>query len=238
MSERYERTSFFSDFSFFLLLLGYGGPDCSYRLCPKGVDPFLSHDALPVIRLLTSVYSIYHAPTYVAVINDFSFSFQPNTWTTAQCKTAFESLRNFGTVNCTKTILSNFETEFLITITSFPTLNYETNYLENNGDPSSLSFDCYDITTDVTLDVNRCQMTAVSSTGTYPSKLLTLVRSLLYSLFFFILSKVIHFVQIVEYVIFHLVYVYVFVVLQDQIVIILLILLFLFLLFFRMMCCY
>jgi hypothetical protein len=152
-------------------------------LCPKGVDPFLSHDALPVIRLLTSVYSIYHAPTYVAVVNDFSFSFQPNTWTAAQCKTAFESLRNFGTVNCTKTILSNFETEFLITITSFPTLNYETNYLENNGDPSSLSFDCYDITTDVTLDVNRCQMTAVSSTGTYPSKLLTFLCSLSFFVF-------------------------------------------------------
>jgi hypothetical protein len=76
--------------------------------------------------------------------NGESFLFETGAtrFTAAQCKTAFQALRNVAEVDCTITASTDFLVTYQIVFKSFPVLPYENNIFSHDGNPALASFSC------------------------------------------------------------------------------------------------
>lgn len=122
--------------------IGYSGPDCSYRLCPKGDDPFTPSNARRGIQLTTYITENYYDDYFRFTFMDNSFLFQPYHWTSESCQAALDSLPNFGLTNCTVIRVNEEVNNIYIYFLSWPVLPYENNIFTHNGNPSLQSFGC------------------------------------------------------------------------------------------------
>lgn len=122
---------------------GFGGPDCSLRLCPKGDDPLTPHTGYFTISVIS------FAPKGTTGLFRFAFNGQtllfPAGWTAAACSAAVSNLRTVGTAICTQSsVPSNDGTTYtyLIAFHSFPVLPFENNLFTNDGTPDLSAFAC------------------------------------------------------------------------------------------------
>ena len=141
------------------------------KLCPKGDDPLTLHDGYRTIIITTSSY------TATTLAGSFRFEFNGegfyipaygNSWSSALCKAAFESLPNIKTVSCTQgALLSGGATTYTVRFVAFPTIPYQNNIYFDSGSPSLSQFTC--TSSSVTSSGGgTCTITDATSDATYP----------------------------------------------------------------------
>eukprot|EP00605_Chrysophyceae_sp_TOSAG23-4_P002355 GSChrysophyteH1.ASY1.ANO1.2603.1 assembled CDS len=117
--------------------IGFTGPHCELRMCPKGDDPLtLMSDYYQLkIKLMAwdgtlggNVHLLFNGETLI-------FPAKHQDWTLAQCKESFESLPNIAEVRCSRgNALDEYGSiEHTISIHRFPMYPHENNIYSNDG---------------------------------------------------------------------------------------------------------
>jgi hypothetical protein len=125
--------------------MGYTGPGCEMKMCPKGDDPLTTFTDYRTISITTSASTGTLYGSFKFTFNTESFSFPANAddWSAADCETSFASLRNVNTVRCTKgSANSNGGATYIVQFVAFSVLPYENNIYYHGGNPSLDSFSC------------------------------------------------------------------------------------------------
>ena len=117
--------------------MGYTGPSCNMKMCPKGDDPLTPFTDYYSIKLEIRadsgtlggyVHFVFNGETLV-------FGAHADTFTLKACKTLFETLPNIGEVRCTRTDDTDAQGGSATTIHfhGFPVYPHENSLYTNNG---------------------------------------------------------------------------------------------------------
>lgn len=116
---------------------------------------------------------------FVFQFNGESFRFAPGAtaFTAADCKTAFEGLRNIDSVACTTSAVTDFTVTYTIQLLKFPVIPYETNIFTNDGNPPLSAFSCSveQVNKLRTNDALFCTVGEKDTDKTYPGTFLFIV---------------------------------------------------------------
>jgi hypothetical protein len=125
---------------------GFTGPDCSYRICPKGDDPMTTPQNYRQIILTTGATSGFLTGfwKFGFLGETIRISANASNYTAVQCDQDFESLPNVEEVTCTRTPQNNgnLGANYTITFKRFPVLPHENNIFSHSGNPALLDFSC------------------------------------------------------------------------------------------------
>ncbi|GMH52097.1 hypothetical protein TrRE_jg12444, partial [Triparma retinervis] len=126
--------------------IGFTGPDCSTRICPKGDDPMTSGQNYREITLETGA-------TSGLLGGYFKFNFQGETvrfsanssnWTSTQCDSDIESLPNVASVTCVRAAANpaRLSANYTIKFIAWPAIPHENNIYSHSGNPNLMDFSC------------------------------------------------------------------------------------------------
>ena len=124
---------------------GWGGNDCTYRLCPKGDDPLTTGTNL-VFTITTNVASGSLAGLWTLkfVGHETTFEADGSALADAACANAIMALLNVETATC---VVSNVDgttkaATMTVTITKYPELVFENNIYSHTGSPALSQISC------------------------------------------------------------------------------------------------
>eukprot|EP01031_Cornospumella_fuschlensis_P033531 gene33531-40566_t len=124
--------------------VGYTGPGCEERMCPKGDDPLT-----PFSSYRSIVVTVEHvAASPSGGSHRFSFMGQslalPVTiWSEQECQRAFSTVPNIDAVQCGVKRLGRFNGySLLLQFLSFPVIPHENNLYTHGGNPPLFAFSC------------------------------------------------------------------------------------------------
>ena len=115
-------------------------------MCPKGDDPITFHNGYYTIQISTSVTEGVLSGYFLFYFQDQSFRFPAfySSWSAQACQESFQNLPNIKKVNCTVMEYNSVSgaATYLVEIIKFPTLPYENNIYNHDGNPSVSDFYC------------------------------------------------------------------------------------------------
>lgn len=124
--------------------IGYTGPSCAMRMCPKGDDPFTNSVDYRTIEITTSSTSSLDG-YFQFIFNGeyFYFPANANDWTASSCESDIESLSNIKDVECSRSSVGTYnDATYTVQLMSFPVFPYENNIYHHDGNPSLSKFHC------------------------------------------------------------------------------------------------
>lgn len=114
-------------------------------LCPKGDDPLTPFTDYRTIILTTTASYGSLGGFFTLTFNGESVSFPAfaSLWSVADCEKSLQSLRNVGTVKCTRSsVNSHGGAAYGVQFLTFPVNPFENNVFTNDGNPSNSAFSC------------------------------------------------------------------------------------------------
>ncbi|GMI18817.1 hypothetical protein TrLO_g6161, partial [Triparma laevis f. longispina] len=157
--------------------MGFFGPDCSRRMCPKADDPvtinqnsrrvgFVLHGSGSYLDGILKIGFLGHTA-------EFSLGAQ---WSASYCKQQWEKLDNIKDVTCVvaegnphTSLLEGQNVTMNVTFNSFPTIPSENNFFSHSGNPAITAFTC---------DASSATSNTAAASGAVTS---CLVKDLIYS---------------------------------------------------------
>jgi hypothetical protein len=151
---------------------GYFGPDCSYKMCPKGDDPLTPSNGFKSIRIdITTTQTASGYFRFAFYGQSFLIPAQVTVYENEDCQRGFESMQNIEHVSCNVTRRSALSATYFVQFLSFPLMPYEDNLYFHTGNPSMELMACdKSAVTDRRVTCNLVDMTPSNVTvpGTYP----------------------------------------------------------------------
>ncbi|KAJ8599133.1 hypothetical protein CTAYLR_006365 [Chrysophaeum taylorii] len=126
---------------------GVTGPECDIRMCPRGFDPLDGAGYYRTINITTNVTDAQSQlnGTFSITFDGLSFSFNANAseWTGDACASAWESLDNVASVQCSR-LASTADKggTWVVQFLAWPHYPIQNNIFHHDGNPPLSSFTC------------------------------------------------------------------------------------------------
>lgn len=122
---------------------GYFGPDCSYKMCPKGDDPLTPSTGYKSIRIdITTTKTASGNFRFAYYGQSFLIPAQIQAYGNEDCVHGFTSMQNIEQVSCNVTRHSTYSATYFVQFISFPLHPYEDNLYFHTGNPSMALLGC------------------------------------------------------------------------------------------------
>ncbi|GMI56738.1 hypothetical protein ScalyP_jg5472, partial [Parmales sp. scaly parma] len=130
--------------------MGFFGPDCSRRMCPKNDDPVtINQNSRKIMVRLNGDGHSFGGKLKVSFLGHTAEFGLGSQLTTAYCKQQWEKLSNVDKVSCLveegnshTALLEGRNTTFNVTFNSFPIYPSENNFFSHTGNPPLAAFTC------------------------------------------------------------------------------------------------
>ena len=152
--------------------MGYYGPHCGYRLCPKGDDPEITNAGARSITITTAnSASNAMSGTFKLSFQGFETTFNADgsQESSSLCVTFIQALGNVKTATCTQSSLSGSTKGCIYTIafTEWPVLPMQNNIHSHQGNPPLSDFVCSTASVTVSSGTVSCVLADVRASNVY-----------------------------------------------------------------------